>query len=211
MAETTDPNLIEGVKRFLLREASRQIVDAADLDARRRFEETYSPLIERFCRRRRFRKADAEDLQQRVWLQVWKYLVGFERRGKGSFRSWLTVLARNETFTKRREQERRRGFEQPQSNGVLDGYAASSPSALDEIIQELDRELARATLLAMENDPSERTRYFAQLLRLRYWEEEPTSALAARFSKTEENIRTDLVRARKAYEKRLEERGRPGS
>lgn len=211
MADTTDPQLIEAVKHFILREASRQGVMAANVEACRRFEHMYSRIIRRFCDRRRFSEEDAEDLVQRVWLQVWKYLPRFRHTGeKRKFRNWLSIITRHVVASKRREIKRRRRFQQPKSNGSLDRIVGEAPDILEELVLELERELAREILDAMQRDVSERVRYFAELLRLYYLESQTTAALANRFDKSEDNIRQDLVRARKTYQKRIAERGGDG-
>jgi RNA polymerase sigma-70 factor (ECF subfamily) len=54
----------------------------------------YQPLLRAWMARAGGAPSDADDLAQEVLLVVFREVGGFERRGKGAFRSWLrTVLA----------------------------------------------------------------------------------------------------------------------
>jgi RNA polymerase sigma-70 factor (ECF subfamily) len=54
----------------------------------------YQPLLRAWMARAWVAASDADDLSQEVLLVVFREVGGFERRGKGAFRSWLrTVLA----------------------------------------------------------------------------------------------------------------------
>jgi DNA-directed RNA polymerase specialized sigma24 family protein len=58
----------------------------------------------------------------------------------------------------------------------------------------------------MRHHPSERIAYFGELLRLYYLEHEPTEGLASRFGKSPNQIRQDLVRARRELHSRSRRR-----
>jgi RNA polymerase sigma-70 factor (ECF subfamily) len=60
----------------------------------RRLLDLYQPLLRAWMARAGVAAADADDLIQEVLLVVFREVGGFERRGRGAFRSWLrTILA----------------------------------------------------------------------------------------------------------------------
>jgi RNA polymerase sigma-70 factor (ECF subfamily) len=63
-------------------------------DDRRQLLDLYQPLLRAWMARAGVPHADADDLSQEVLLVVFREVGGFERRGRGAFRSWLrTILA----------------------------------------------------------------------------------------------------------------------
>jgi RNA polymerase sigma-70 factor (ECF subfamily) len=60
----------------------------------RRLLDLYEPLLRAWMARAGVAPCDTDDLVQEVLLVVFREVGGFERRGKGAFRSWLrTILA----------------------------------------------------------------------------------------------------------------------
>ena len=68
---------------------------AAPTDADwRRLDDLYRPLLRAWVARAGVAASDVDDLVQDVLLVVVRKISGFERRGKGAFRTWLrTILA----------------------------------------------------------------------------------------------------------------------
>lgn len=66
-----------------------------DLDAWQQFAEIYQPLVFRLARRKGFQDSDAADVAQEVLLRVANAVERWDPDGKGSFRNWLSTIARN--------------------------------------------------------------------------------------------------------------------
>ncbi len=72
----------------------QRLVGAPTDDDWRRLLDLYQPLLRAWMARAGVPESDADDLTQDVLLVVFREVGGFERRGKGAFRSWLrTILA----------------------------------------------------------------------------------------------------------------------
>ena len=87
-----------------------RIRDAGDAEAWRQFVELYAPVIHGFYRQRGLQDADAADLTQAV-LQTVAVTAGQLRYdpARGSFRSWLFTIARNEHYDFVARRKRRPG------------------------------------------------------------------------------------------------------
>jgi RNA polymerase sigma factor (sigma-70 family) len=83
-----------------------RIRDPADAIAWEQFVAVYRPSVLRLARRRGLQDADAEDLAQQVLASVSRAIDGWEKdHERGTFRSWLLRIARNEivnAMTRRR-------------------------------------------------------------------------------------------------------------
>lgn len=83
-----------------------RVVDCADVEAWREFAAIYRPAAYRLARRRGLQDADAEDLAQRVLVTISERIATWRPTSpKGSFRAWLSVVARNQivnAITRRR-------------------------------------------------------------------------------------------------------------
>jgi len=72
---------------------------ARDDEAWRRFAALYGPWLYALCRREGLQPNDAADVMQEVLWKVASKLDGFHHdSAKGSFRGWLSVVARNELY-----------------------------------------------------------------------------------------------------------------
>jgi RNA polymerase sigma-70 factor (ECF subfamily) len=72
--------------------------------------ELYQPLVGFWCRLEGLFGADADDVQQEVFLAVARSLGRFERRKEGAFRCWLRTITRSKANDlRRRAQERAEG------------------------------------------------------------------------------------------------------
>ncbi|MSR60151.1 MAG: sigma-70 family RNA polymerase sigma factor [Planctomycetaceae bacterium] len=73
-----------------------RIGDPADVEAWQEFAEIYRPAAYRMARRRGLQDADADDLAQRVLVAISEKIAQWRPTSpSGSFRAWLSVVARN--------------------------------------------------------------------------------------------------------------------
>ncbi len=90
--------------------------DPADGRAWAEFTELYGPLVLRLGRRRGLQEADAQDLAQEVFRAVARAIERYDPDpGRGSFRAWLSRIARNLTINLLAARRR-----QPQGTGDTD-------------------------------------------------------------------------------------------
>lgn len=96
-------------------------------DAWHRFVGLYGPLVFWWCRQSNVASGDAADVTQEVFRAVAFGVETFQRNHKGSFRSWLRTITRNQTY----DFFRRHGREVPTLDNVdaLDQFARSVDSA----------------------------------------------------------------------------------
>jgi RNA polymerase sigma factor (sigma-70 family) len=117
--------------------------DPADSTAWREFVAVYEPLVYRLARRKGLQDADARDLCQEVFQAVVKAIDRWEP-GRGSFRGWLSRIARNlliNVLTRRRFQPRGSGATSIQH--LLEAQPAVDPSATALFEVEYERCLFR--------------------------------------------------------------------
>ena len=85
-----------------------RLKEPADAEAWFEFCEIYEPLILRIARSRGLQTADATDLAQDVFVRIAKSVRRWEPDPtKGSFRGWISTIARNLTIDFLRQQDRR--------------------------------------------------------------------------------------------------------
>ena len=86
-----DSSASQGTSRSLLERAR-----AKDRDAWNRLVEIYAPLVFHHCRNAQLGDADTADVFQEVFQATFAKLDTFERRASGgTFRGWLSTIARN--------------------------------------------------------------------------------------------------------------------
>jgi RNA polymerase sigma-70 factor (ECF subfamily) len=73
-----------------------RIRDVADEESWRTFEQTYAPLVFRYCRRHGLQHADADDVTQEVLAAVARAIRSFDYQPqRGRFRDWLGAVTRS--------------------------------------------------------------------------------------------------------------------
>lgn len=83
----------------------RRLRDQSDQDAWRSFVDLYAPLVFRYCRRRGWQSADAENITQEVFLHLAGAMRGFEYDPlRGRFRNWFGLLTHQRMALYRRRQ-----------------------------------------------------------------------------------------------------------
>ncbi len=76
------------------RELLNALRDRRNSAAWERFAAQYSEIVRKFCHRRKLQYADAEDIAQKVLIDVSRQIDGFEYQPeRGRFRSWLATIA----------------------------------------------------------------------------------------------------------------------
>ena len=117
--------------------------DPADSAAWSEFVAIYEPLVYRLARRKGLQDADAHDLCQEVFQAVARAIDRWEP-GRGSFRGWLSRIARNlliNFLTRRQYQPRGTGATSIQD--LLEAQPAADPSATALFEAEYERRLFR--------------------------------------------------------------------
>lgn len=93
----------------------------------RNFVDIYGPLVFAYCRKQGLQDADAADVCQNVMMRLNRAIRSFEYSvDRGTFRSWLRTICRNEVL---------RHYRGRYSRGQSD-QSANSPSAWDEVYDE---------------------------------------------------------------------------
>jgi RNA polymerase sigma-70 factor (ECF subfamily) len=117
--------------------------DPADSAAWSEFLSIYEPLVYRLARRKGLQDADARDLCQEVFQAVAKAIDRWEP-GRGSFRGWLSRIARNllVNFLTRR-QHQFKGSGATSVLELLEAQPAADPSATALFEAEYERRLFR--------------------------------------------------------------------
>jgi RNA polymerase sigma factor (sigma-70 family) len=119
-----------------------RLADAEDSRAWREFVALYEPLVLRLARRKGLQDADARDVCQEVFRAV-AGAVGRWDPDRGSFRGWLSTIARNLliNFLSRRREPRGTGATSMVE--LLNAAPADDPSATATFEREYRRRLLR--------------------------------------------------------------------
>lgn len=112
--------------------------DPRDDAAWREFAAVYEPLVYRLARRRGCQDADAREIVQEVFLSVSKAIDRFDPASAGSFRGWLSKIARNATIDRFRSMT---GLQVTgdDAGGQLQDIAASDMDAEAALQEEFER------------------------------------------------------------------------
>jgi RNA polymerase sigma-70 factor (ECF subfamily) len=169
----------------------------SDPEAWRRIAEVYGSAIYDTARTAGLQEADAADVVQEVLVAVLKNLEGFRpTRSKGSFRSWLWTICRNNL----RDRFRRGGRHVQTAGGSsaqakLNGVAApaSYPSA-DQLMEAFEGSLMRGALESIRHEFAERS---WQAFWLRASEGRKAADVAAELGMTEAAVNTAKSRVAK--------------
>lgn len=118
-----------------------RLQNADDVAAWDEFVAIYSPAIFRVTRKRGLQTADAENVVQQVSFAVANSLPKWlEREDRGSFRSWLLRIARNETV----DLLTRRGTRPLGQDGTTAERLLANLPERDQLSSELDLEYERS-------------------------------------------------------------------
>lgn len=120
-----------------------RVGNPADAEAWREFAAIYRPAAYRLARRRGLQDADAEDLAQRVLVAISERIADWSPASpRGSFRAWLSVVARNQIVN---ALTRRRPDRAPGGSGVVEKLAErpAADSGLPDWEEEYRRSLFR--------------------------------------------------------------------
>lgn len=106
--------------------------------------DVYGPLVYTWCRRSHLQPADAADVMQEVFAAVDQGLNRFDRRGAGSFRSWLRGITGHKICDFLRRAQR-----QPQKTGGTSAQAllSQAPAPDDLTLDDPPNVTARAALV----------------------------------------------------------------
>ena len=110
----------------------------ADAEAWEEFVNVYTPLIRRVAKAHGMQDADANEIVQDVLLAILKAIPAYQQKEQvGSFRKWLTTIARNKAIN--------RISRMPRENGRRDdsfdiGNMPAGLSQLDEAENEIEKQ-----------------------------------------------------------------------
>jgi RNA polymerase sigma-70 factor, ECF subfamily len=108
-----------------------QRMATGDRDAFARFYDRYAGLVLTFAARLLQVRADAEDLLQEVFLQVWRQAKGYDQ-ARGSPEAWLMTMTRSRAIDKLRSRRRRdESAGSPQRSSPLDGVGTVESGAAE--------------------------------------------------------------------------------
>jgi RNA polymerase sigma-70 factor (ECF subfamily) len=141
--------------------------------------------------------ADAEDVTQDVFLQVYRHLPGF--RGESSFGTWLYSIARNKAIDRKRQARfRLPHITQDELSAPVVSEQKESPHGV----------LAKSEQQKLVQDCIERLPYpYRSSLYLYYWMKYSVSEIAELLNMRPGSVRSHLHRARKMLHRLLVRKG----
>lgn len=114
--------------------------DPRDNAAWSEFAVVYEPLVYRLAQRRGCQDADAREIVQEVFLTVSRAIDRFDPNAAGSFRGWLSKIARNATIDRFRRLAAERVVTGESGGGLpLEQLADSAVGAEAQLIEEFER------------------------------------------------------------------------
>ena len=137
----------------------------------------HGPFLRRLARSLIVDEAAADDVVQQTWLRALQRAP----RDAVNLRAWLTVVMRNLAFERGRREGRQRGWEQQAA------LAEATPSTADIVEREALRRQVVEALLTLDEP-------YREVLLLRFYEELPPRAIAARLKLPVETVRTRIKR-----------------
>jgi len=149
--------------------------------------ESYFPRVYRFALKRLGDPMEAEDVTQEVFFTVFKALESFE--GKSTLLVWIFGITRN--TVNRRFRKARPRLESLDAAGAAE-VAARGP-ATDRVVEA--RRALRRCEAVIENDLTPLQR---RIFHLKHLRRQPIRAIAAALGKSEDAIKANLYRMRRA-------------
>jgi RNA polymerase sigma-70 factor (ECF subfamily) len=119
----------------------------------RRLNGLYQPLLRDWIARAGIRSSDADDLVQEVLLVVVRKISGFERRGKGAFRTWLRKILANKMGDYFRGQEHEpTAIGGSDFQGVLEGLKSPDSALSRQWDREHDEHVAKELIKRVQDN-----------------------------------------------------------
>lgn len=134
-------------------------------------------------------EAEAEDCVQEAALRAWERIDSFDEK-KGSFKAWLTAIARNAALDRARKRKRAEAGELEES------IPDTAPTAEELVIK---KERRQALLSALEGLHA----WEKELFYRKYYYMQPTAQIAAELGMTERAVEGRLYRVKKKLADRL--------
>lgn len=191
-----EPTLIEAQ----IEKAVKAFQDGRNRDENfRRIMEAYSVPVSRYLRRWVNREQDLEDLNQEVFLRVYKGLNGF--RGTASFKSWLFSIAHNTAahWIKRFSSTERRGKTPANDSPTEDPMEQIPDPSEGPLVALVQTEAVSDLHKAIEELP-ERMRLCSQL---RFQEGRTYQEIADELGVSIQTVKAHLFQAKTKLRKRL--------
>lgn len=153
--------------------------DEGGMDALLKF---FAPLI-RYVAEPIAGEAEAEDCIQETALRVWERIEAFDER-KGSFKAWLTAIARNAALDRARRRKR-------EEAGEADENIPDTAPTADELL--IKKERRQALMNALESLHA----WEKELFYRKYYYMQPIAQIAAELGMTERAVEGRLYRIKR--------------
>jgi len=142
----------------------RRATDTSDEEAWRQFDARYGELVLRYCRAQGLQYADAEDVRQRVMLNLVRYLPHFAySRSRGRFRAYLRQIVCHEIG---RQRSRRHDASGPPAEGFWVREGGVRDTTVDEVWERewMQHHIRRAMRAIRRTHDARSLRVFDELL-----------------------------------------------